>query len=95
MDIKDALNGLKDKAQDVLDKTDIDDKIIDGAKKAKDKIKDAKLDEKLKDAAGKAKDAAQGVLDKTDIDEKIVDAATKAKDKAADAVSDLKDKIQK
>ena len=47
MDIKDALNGLKDKAQDVLDKTDIDDKIVDAAKKAKDKAADAVSD--LKD----------------------------------------------
>ena len=43
MGIQDALDGLKDKAQDVLDKTDIDDKIVDGAKKAKEKLKDAKL----------------------------------------------------
>ena len=32
MGITDALNGLKDKAQEVLDKTDIDEKIVDAAK---------------------------------------------------------------
>ena len=64
-------------------------------KKAKEKLEDAKLDEKVKDAAAKAKDAAQGVLDKTDLDEKLMDAAGKAKDKAADMVSDLKDKVSK
>ena len=83
MGITDALNGLKDKAQDVLDKTDIDDKLMDAAKKAKKDMEDGKLEGKLKDAAGKAKDAAQGVLDKTDIDDKIMDAAKNVKDKIA------------
>ncbi len=51
MGITDALNGLKDKAQEVLDKTDIDEKIVDAAKKAKDKAEDAVSD--LKDKVSK------------------------------------------
>ena len=65
MDIKDALNGLKDKAQDVLDKTDIDDKIKEKAEKVKDTVED-KVDD---------------VLDKTDIDEKIKDKVGDIKEK--------------
>jgi len=79
MGIQDALDGLKDKAQDVLDKTDIDDKIVDAAKKAKDKAKDAldktDLDEKIIDGAKKAKDKA-GDLAQDAID-KVKDLAGK------------------
>ena len=60
MGITDALNGLKDKAKEVLDKTDLDEKLVDAAKKAKDAAGDM---------AGKAKDAAKDAkLDEEEAD---------------------------
>ena len=35
-----AAGKVKETTKDILDKTDIDDKIVDAAKKAKDKIKE-------------------------------------------------------
>ena len=37
-EVKDEAKGLKDKVQDVLDKTDIDEKIVEGAKNIAGKI---------------------------------------------------------
>ena len=65
MGIMDKLEGLKDKAEEALEKTDIDDKIKEKAEKVKDTVED-KVDD---------------VLDKTDIDEKIKDKVGDIKEK--------------
>ena len=57
--------GLKDKIDEVLDKTEIDDKIVDGVKAAGSKIKEV----------------TNNLLDKTEIDDKIVDAVSNLKNK--------------
>ena len=72
-------SGISDTIQNILDKTDIDEKVVDAAKGLKDKVQDVldktDIDEKVADAAKGLKDKVQGVLDKTDIDDKIVDGA--------------------
>ena len=40
MGISDAFKDLKDKAQDALDKTDLDEKLFDAVDKAQDKAKE-------------------------------------------------------
>ena len=68
MGITDALNGLKDKAQEVLDKTDIDDKVKAEAKELKAKAQDAldkvDIDEKIEDGVNKIKDGIEGACKK-------------------------------
>ena len=56
---------LKDKIQEALDKTEVDDKIVAGVKKGASKVEEV---------VGKA-------LDKTDLDEKFVAKAGELKDK--------------
>ena len=51
MGISDALKDLKDKAQDALDKTDLDEKIMDAAGQVKDKAEGVVSD--LKDKVSK------------------------------------------
>ena len=57
------VDGAKDKAQEVLDKTDIDEKIVEGAKKVKGKAEEAlektDIDDKIKAKAEGVKDAFQ------------------------------------
>ena len=70
---------LKDMAREALDRTDIDEKVLEAVKGLKSMAKEAldKTDidemvlEAVKDLKGKAKEA----LDKTDIDEKIIEGA--------------------
>ena len=56
--------GLKDKINEVLDKTTIDDKIIDAAGTVKDKVGDlldkTEVDDKIKDAFSNLKDKITG-----------------------------------
>ena len=73
MGMSDALKDLKDKAQDALDKTDLDEKLFDAVDKAQDKAKEVldktDLDEKIMDAAGQVKDKAEGVV--SDLKDKL------------------------
>ena len=59
--------------------TDIDEKIVEGAKDLKKKVQGVldktDIDEKIIEGAKDLKEKAQGLLDKTDVDEKIVDGA--------------------
>ncbi len=57
--------GLKDKIDEVLDKTEVDDKIVDGVKAAGSKIKEV----------------TNNLLDKTEIDDKIKEKFSDLKDK--------------
>ena len=73
-DLNKVIESVKGKVQEILDKTDVDDKLIDKAKGLKDKAGDAvegALDKT--DIDDKIKAKADEVLDKTDIDEKIKD----------------------
>lgn len=81
-EVKDTFNdiseGISKKANEILDKTDIDEKIVDTAKKVKESVSD-KVSE---------------VLDKTDIDEKIADTAKKVKKTVSEKVSNKKDETE-
>ena len=72
MGIMDKLEGLKDKAEEALEKTDIDDKIKAKAQGVLDKTDiDEKLAAKAGDLKDKAEDMAKGGflrLDGTDVD---------------------------
>ena len=46
MDLKNTIEGLKDKAEDALEKTDIDDKLT---AKAEDVLEKTDIDDKIKD----------------------------------------------
>ena len=87
------LDGLKDKVDDVLEKTDIDDKI---KAKAQDVLDKTDIDDKIKGAAGELKDKAAGALEKTDLDEKVGAAAKKMKNKVQDVMekTELDEKIK-
>ena len=62
------LNEVKEKINDVLDKTDVDEKIVDAYEKVLDATKDlldkTDVDEKIVDTAKKAKDSVKNLLDK-------------------------------
>ena len=85
-EVNKAVNKIQETAKNVLDKTDIDEKIVGAAKdlkgKAQELLDKTDVDEKIVDAAKGLKDKAQEALDKTDVDEKIVDAAKGLKDNA-------------
>ena len=76
--------GIMDKAKELLDKTDIDEKIVAKAGELKEKVKDAKLDEKAKAGFEAAKTKVRETLDKTDLDEKVAAKAKEIKDKIED-----------
>ena len=80
---------IKDKVNEVLDKTTIDDKIVDGAKKVKESVEnvldkteiDDKIVEGAKKAAGAGKKAVDSLLDKTEIDDRIKEKIGDIKEK--------------
>ncbi len=72
------MDKIKDKADDILEKTDLDEKLMEKANEAKEKIKEAELGEKVKSAAADIKEKADEVLEKTDIDDKIKAKAEEA-----------------
>lgn len=84
-----AVSKLQESAKSVLDKTDIDDKIVAAAKdlkaKAQEVLDKTDVDDKVVETAKGLKAKAQSVLDKTDVDEKIAEAAKGLKDKAQEA----------
>ena len=105
MDLKSTLSGLKDKVDDLLEKTDIDEKIVEKAGALKDKagefLEKTNIDEKVVEKAGELKDKAGELLEKTDLDEKIAEKAGALKDKVAglfgkaeEAAEDLKAKAE-
>ena len=91
---KDSLNKAVSKIQEgakgLLDKTDIDEKVVATAKdlkgKAQELLDKTDVDEKVVAAAKDLKGKAQELLDKTDVDEKVVAAAKDLKDKAQAAI---------
>ena len=86
-----AIESLKSKVQEALDKTDIDEKIVEGAKGLKGKVQEVldktDIDEKIVGAVKSVPGKVQEVLDKTDIDEKIVDGAKGVIDRIGSALS--------
>ena len=80
--LKDGLKKLQDSAKELLDKTDIDDKIVGAAKDFLDKTD---IDDKLAGAAKDLKEKAKAALEKTDMDDRIMDAAKGLKEKAQEA----------
>ena len=88
-ELNNAVSKLQEAAKNVLDKTDIDEKIVAAAKdlkaKAQEALEKTDVDEKVVETAKGLKDKAQAVLDKTDVDEKIKEAAKGLKDKAQEA----------
>lgn len=70
---------LQESAKALLDKTDIDEKVIAAAKdvqvKAQELLDKTDIDEKVVAAAKDVQAKAQELLDKTDIDEKVAAAA--------------------
>ena len=85
-ELKQAVNKLQESTKNVLDKTDIDEKIVAAAKdlkgKAQEILEKTDVDEKIAEAAKSMKEKAQSILDKTDVDEKITEAAKGLADKA-------------
>ena len=91
--------------QELLDKTDIDEKIMEKAGALKDKAVEAKekatdfienngLDEKVKGAAATLKGKADELLEKTDIDDKIKAQAEVIKDKAEEFKNMAEGKVE-
>ena len=80
--LKDGLKKLQDSAKELLDKTDIDDKIVGAAKDFLDKTD---IDEKLAGAAKDLKEKAKAALEKTDMDDRMMDAAKGLKEKGQEA----------
>ena len=72
---------LKDKAEQALEKTDIDEKIAAGANELKEKIVSGEMAEEVKTGAQGVKAKIDEALEKTDIDDKIVASITGLKDK--------------
>ena len=77
MDFSSIVEGLKKTADELLEKTDVDEKAVAKYKELKDKAEaymaETDVDEKLKEKA-------KSVLDKTDIDEKIAGKVGELKD---------------
>ncbi len=78
----DIKNKINENISDVLEKTEIDDKIVAAAGKVKEATQD--ILSKTESAAGKVKETTKDILDKTEIDDKIVEAAGKAKETTKD-----------
>lgn len=72
--ISNNIDDVKEKINDVLDKTDIDDKIIEATSKIKESAKDVldktDVDDKIIEATNKVKDSAKDLIYKKDKDEK-------------------------
>ena len=87
----------------MLDKTDIDEKIVEAAKDLKDKAQAAldktDIDEKSVEAAKGLKDEAQAALDKTQVDDKLAEAAKNLKqvltptEREKDAMDVIKEEV--
>ena len=92
------LDDLKGKVDSVLDKTDLDEKILAKAGELKEKAKEAldktDIDEKIAAKAGELKEKAKEALNKTDIDDKILAKAGELKDKAAAALGAAQGKAE-
>lgn len=81
-----ALEKVRDGAKSILDRTDIDEKLIGAARDVKDRaqalLDKTDIDDKIVGAAKDLKDRAQALFEQTDIDEKVIGAAKGLKDKA-------------
>ena len=70
MDLKSALGGLKDKVDDLLEKTDIDEKIVEKAGELKEKagelLEKTDIDEKIAEKAGELKEKVTGLFGKAE-----------------------------
>ena len=93
-----AVSKIQEGAKGLLDKTDLDEKVVAAAKdlkgKAQELLDKTDVDEKVVSAAKDLKGKAQELLDKTDVDEKVVAAAKDLKDKAKAAIGQAKPGVE-
>ena len=102
-EVNKAVSKIQESAKSVLDKTDIDEKIVEAAKDLKDKAQAAldktDIDEKLADAAKELKNRAHAALEKTQVDDKLAEAAKNLKqvltptEREKDAMDVIKEEV--
>ena len=90
------MDDLKGKVNEILDKTDIDEKIVEGVSELKDKAKGfldkTDVDEKIAAGVSGLKEKAEGLLNTAeDVKDEAVQAAEEVKDEVVQTAEEVKD----